>query len=186
MTDKPVSRCRRPRLLLRLVALASVAVLSLSAIDRAAAETRTRRAATSTETRSVAVPQIARFASAPRRHAQAKRRPATGMSSNIRQIPKRGSVRDGTTYAKLAASSKRLSARCPSARPTARCALVSQADSLPGALLQEPNPDTLPVLDRLGIPAVDGVPPIVTVNQKRRPAPGFFGPTFPLHPGRMR
>ncbi|WP_126397971.1 hypothetical protein [Blastochloris tepida] len=187
MTGKPVSRRRRPLLVVRLVALAWVAVFSLSLTDPAASETRTRRAAASAQSKPTAVQQIARSSSsAPRRHAHAKHRPPPRMSSDIRQIPQRGSARNGTTYARLAASSRRLSASCPSARPTGRCMPASQAEPLPGVLLQEPNPDTLPALDRLGIPAVDGVPPIVIVNQKRRPAPGFFGPTLPFHPGRVR
>jgi hypothetical protein len=42
--------------------------------------------------------------------------------------------------------------------------LGSADRELPGALLVAPNPHTAPVLAELGIPAIDGVPPIAVLN----------------------
>ena len=48
-----------------------------------------------------------------------------------------------------------------------KCSEYYNADPFVRALIDNPNPATYPTLDAYGIPAIDGVPPIVIIDPKR-------------------
>jgi hypothetical protein len=48
-----------------------------------------------------------------------------------------------------------------------KCSEYYNADPFVRALIDNPNPATYPTLDEYGIPAIDGVPPIVIIDPKR-------------------
>jgi hypothetical protein len=72
-------------------------------------------------------------------------------------------------------------------RPHADCPLSdgsSRRVSLPEALIVPPNPHTAPFLAELGLPLIDGVPPIAILHGHRHAPHPTVDPERPGHPGR--